>query len=144
MQGVNEASVAEMQTKREEKNFTAENPKQPSRNQRFGISPAKTQRPQRKLLSELGALRALAGGISESEMFCVVIRFARGAQILKHSNAKDAKTPAFILPHIFVGEERGRGTYASCIFVVSVSFCRGSVRLVKKTIGGWNGKSINE
>ena len=42
-----------------------------SRNQRFGISPAKTQRPQRKLLSELGALRALAGGISESEMFCV-------------------------------------------------------------------------
>ena len=39
-----------------------------SRNQRFGISPAKTQRPQRKSLSELGALRALAGGISESEM----------------------------------------------------------------------------
>jgi hypothetical protein len=55
-----------------------------SRNRRFGISPAKTQRPQRKLLSELGALRALAGEISESEMFCVVIRFARGAQILKH------------------------------------------------------------
>ena len=127
----------------EEKNFTAENPARRSRNQRFGISPAKTQRPQRKLLSELGALRALAGGISESEMFCVVIRFARGAQILKHSNAKDAKTPSFILPHIFVGEERGRGTYASCIFVVSVSFCRGSVRLVKKTIGGCNGKSID-
>jgi hypothetical protein len=62
-----------------------------SRNQRFGISPAKTQRPQRKLLSELGVLRALAGGISESEMFCVVIRFAHGAQILKHSNTKNTK-----------------------------------------------------
>src|SRR5262249_37333873 len=55
-----------------------------SRN-KLGISPAKTQRPQRQLLSELGALRALAGGISESEVFCVVIRFAPGAQILKRS-----------------------------------------------------------
>ena len=45
----------------------------------------------RKLLSELGVLRALAGGISESEMFCAVIRFARGAQILKHSNTKNTK-----------------------------------------------------
>ena len=38
----------------------------------LGISPAKTQRPQRKkILSELGVLGALAGGISESEMLRV-------------------------------------------------------------------------
>jgi hypothetical protein len=40
VQGVNEASVAEMQTKREEKSFTAENAKQPSRNQKIARSPS--------------------------------------------------------------------------------------------------------
>jgi hypothetical protein len=39
-----------------------------SRNQRIGVSPAKTQRPQRKDRSELGVLGALAGVKSESEM----------------------------------------------------------------------------
>jgi hypothetical protein len=71
------------------------------RNQRFGISPAKTQRPQRKLLSELGALRALAGGISESEMFCVVIRFTPGAQIFKQSSTE---IRIFLIKTVLLGD----------------------------------------
>jgi hypothetical protein len=41
-------------------------------------------------LSELGVLRALAGGISESEMF-MYRKFAQAAKIFKHSSAKDAE-----------------------------------------------------
>ena len=54
---------------------------------------------------ELGALRALAGGISESEMLCVVIRLRvvrKFSSITKDSEITKFQFPDFVLFATFV------------------------------------------
>jgi hypothetical protein len=55
-----------------------------SRNRRFGISPAKNAKAAKKIVIRTWRSSRVGGRNLESEMFCLVIKISRGAQILKH------------------------------------------------------------
>ena len=69
--------------------FTAKNlaRRADQKNPNISRKDAKAAKKKKQYLSELGVLRALAGGISESEMFEGIGKFASVAKTFKHSSA---------------------------------------------------------
>jgi hypothetical protein len=65
------------------------------KNRNISRKAAKAAKKKKNYLSELGVLRALAGEISESEMFHVSEKFGHAAKTFKHSSTEFAERIAF-------------------------------------------------